>query len=96
MTANLAVNLKEDVVPYTTFRSSLSSFMDKARRTHRPILVTQNGKSASVLIDVSDFEEIAETLAVVNDVANGEAEYEAGLGEDESSLFDRAAEVCRP
>ena len=49
-------HLDEDVIPYTECRRTLADCMAKTRRTHRPILITQNGQAASMLIDVSDFE----------------------------------------
>ena len=60
----LAIDLKEDIVPFTTFRASLSKFMEQARRTHRPVVVTQNGKSSSVLLDIDAFEAMQEEMEI--------------------------------
>ena len=46
----------EDVVPFSECRQNFSSYINRPRETHRPILITQNGQAASLLIDVSDFE----------------------------------------
>lgn len=80
MTPTLDINLQEDIVPYSAFRSSLSAFMDKTRKTQRPILVTQNGKAASVLMDVACFEALRETQAVLADIENAERELKSGQG----------------
>ena len=72
------INLKEDVIPYTAFRASLSSFMAQTRRTHRPILVTQNGKSAAVLLDAADYDTLLEELAIAADIRAAEAELDRG------------------
>lgn len=78
MTPNLDIDLREDVVPYTAFRSSLSAWMAKTRETHRPILVTQNGKSASVLMDVADFEALRERDEILQDIARAQEDIRAG------------------
>ena len=74
----LAIDPIEDIVPFTEFRSSLSKFMEQTRRTHRPIVVTQNGKAATVLADLSMFDEMLETLDVRRDVEHGLADARAG------------------
>lgn len=68
------INLEHDVVPFTAFRASLSAYIEQTRRTHRPILVTQNGKSAAVLLSPADFE----TLALACAVERGEEDLCAG------------------
>ena len=88
MPATLAINLQEDVVPYSTFRSSLSTFMAKTRKTHRPILVTQNGKSASVLMDVADFEALKEREELLADIARAEEDVKAGRVTPHEQVFE--------
>lgn len=68
------INLEHDVVPFTAFRASLASYIEQTRRTHRPILVTQNGKSAAVLLSPADFE----TLALARAVERGGEDLRAG------------------
>ena len=70
--------LNEDVIPLSQFRSGLTECITKTRRTHRPIVITQNGTSSSVLIDVGDYEALMETLEVVRDVRKAEAQIERG------------------
>ena len=53
--------LDEDVVPYTECRQTLADCMARTRRTHRPVLITQNGRAATVMMDVSDFENAWDT-----------------------------------
>ena len=48
--------LDEDVVPFTECRRTLSDCLERTARTHRPIVITHNGRAASVIIDISDFE----------------------------------------
>lgn len=48
--------LDEDVVPFTECRRTLSDCLERTARTHRPIVITHNGRAASVIIDIGDFE----------------------------------------
>ena len=48
--------LDEDVVPFTEYRRTLNDCFERTARTHRPIVITQNGRSTSVMMNVADFE----------------------------------------
>ena len=72
------IDFTEDVLPLSEFRSSIADCIQKTRRTHRPILVTQNGRAASFFIDVADFQKMRETLELLNDVRAAEDEIERG------------------
>ena len=72
------IDFTEDVLPLSEFRSSIADCIQKTRRTHRPILVTQNGRAASLFIDVADFQKMRETLELLDDVRAAEEEIERG------------------
>ena len=50
--------LDKDVVSYTECRQTLADCMQRTRRTHRPLVITQKGHAASILLDISDFEDL--------------------------------------
>lgn len=94
--------LDEDVIPYTECRRTLADCMAKTRRTHRPILITQNGQAASLLLDVSDFEKtfteveslreqaklsLAEDHLLREDIAIGLRELDEGKGIPNDIVF---------
>ena len=85
-----SIDLVNDVMPLSKFRNSLTECIARTRRTHRPILVTQNGKSATVMFSVEDFERLRETFEMAEDIRISEAEIERGevmtTSEVESSL----------
>ena len=48
--------LSEDVISFTECRGKLGEYLEKTRRTHRPIIITQNGRPTSVVLSVVDWE----------------------------------------
>ena len=75
--------LSEDVISFTECRGKLGEYLEKTRRTHRPIIVTQNGRPTSVMLSVVDWEAAApyediETLEIIDDVRAAEEEIERG------------------
>lgn len=87
-----SIDLTKDVMPLSEFRSTIADCFARTRRTHRPILVTQNGRSASVVIDVSDFQRMRDTIELIDDVRAAEGEIERGeeISQDEFELELRA------
>lgn len=73
-----SIDLVHDVMPLSEFRNSLTECVARTRRTHRPILVTQNGKSATVMLAVEDFERLRETFELAEDIRVSEEEIERG------------------
>ena len=58
------INLKpsEDIVPMSEFRNNLSDCAARARKSGRPLLLTQNGRASYVFMDLAAFEEIREKI----------------------------------
>ena len=50
--------LSEDVISFTECRGKLGEYFEKTRKTHRPIIVTQNGKPTSVIVSIADWEPV--------------------------------------
>ena len=72
--------LSEDVMSFSECRRTLADCIKKTRRTHRPILVTQNGSATSALIGIADLEKLWAALELQQDVHTAEEELDAGLG----------------
>ena len=73
-----SINLMEDVIPLSEFRSTIAECFARTRKTHRPLLITQNGRASSVVLDVADFQRMRETLEMIDDIATAEEEIERG------------------
>jgi prevent-host-death family protein len=57
----------QDVRPVTEFRAHASAFLDQIRATKRAVILTQHGRSAAVLLDVSAYEELLSELAALRE-----------------------------
>ena len=69
-----------DVRPVTEFRSHTSAVLAQLRRTKRPVILTQHGRSAAVLLDVAAYEALVDEVAVIRDIRTAEAQLDAGMG----------------
>jgi len=50
------INVAEDIVPIGEFKTHASEYVRNLHRTHRPMVITQNGKPAAVVLTPEDFE----------------------------------------
>ena len=71
-------NLSEDVQPVSEFRANAAKFVQQVRETRRPLVLTQHGKSAAVLLDVGEYERMMDTIELLRDVQEAERQIDAG------------------
>ena len=69
-----------DVRPVTEFRANTSAILEQVQSTKRPVILTQHGRSAAVLLDVEVYESLMDEVAVLRDVGEGERQLDAGMG----------------
>jgi len=72
------VNYAEDIVPLSSFRSEVTRLMSQTRQTHRPIVITQNGRASNVFLDVGDYQKLIDKLDLMMDIYKGEQDIAAG------------------
>ncbi|MBN1997116.1 type II toxin-antitoxin system Phd/YefM family antitoxin [candidate division KSB1 bacterium] len=73
------IQLDEDIKPLSEFRANVASFIDKVRETKRPVVITQRGKSAAILIDVSEYEALLQKIEILTDINVAEKQIKDGL-----------------
>ena len=72
------VNYAEDIVPLSSFRADVTRLMSQTRQTHRPVIVTQNGRAANVFLDVADYQKLIDRVDLMMDIYKGENDIAAG------------------
>ncbi len=69
--------MDEDIKPLSEFQANVTTFLDKVHKTKRPLIITKDGKSAAVILDVFEYRALLELLT---DIQTGEAQINEGLG----------------
>jgi antitoxin YefM len=73
-----ALRISEDFVPVSEFKAQTADWLRKISETGAPVVVTQNGKPAGVLLSPQAFDELTERASFVSAVSAGLADAEAG------------------
>lgn len=70
--------LSEDIVPIKDLETQAPRVLEQLRDSHRPVVITQNGRAAAVLISPEDFDRLRERDLFMAAVQEGLADVEAG------------------
>ena len=55
--------MSEDVIPFTEYRRTLSDCLERTKRTHRPLFITQNGRATTVVMNIAEYEQHENVIA---------------------------------
>ncbi|MBU1096434.1 MAG: type II toxin-antitoxin system prevent-host-death family antitoxin [Bacteroidetes bacterium] len=85
------IQLDKDIQLLSEFCSRATFHFNKVKKTNRPLVVTQNGKSAAILIDVSEYESIVDKIEILKRIKLAESQIKEGLG---ISIQDVKKKIC--
>ena len=85
----------EDVKPLSEFRANVSRFIERVRKTKRPIVLTQRGHSAAVVLDVSEYEQLLESVEPLRDIHLAEKQFAQGKGAPQARARVRVTAALR-
>jgi antitoxin YefM len=70
----------QDVQPLPAFRQDAAGFLEQIRATKRPLLLTQHGKSAAVVLDIDQYEALVDEIELIRDIRQAKSELARGEG----------------
>jgi prevent-host-death family protein len=80
------------IVPVSDLRQGAAEVLAKVRKSREPVVITQRGRAAAVMISVESYEETEREREILRRIAQGEREISKGKGVD---LADVLAEADR-
>ncbi|MBU3948808.1 MAG: type II toxin-antitoxin system Phd/YefM family antitoxin [Proteobacteria bacterium] len=72
------INIAKDIVPVAEFKVQVSKYLKNIKTTGRPMVITQNGKPAGVLLTPDDFEELIYQKSLIESISRGISDIEKG------------------
>lgn len=67
-----------DIQPVSEFRANAAKFIEQVRETKKPLVISQHGRGAAVLVDYDVFYDLMDELEVRRALAQSEADRRAG------------------
>ena len=73
-----SLRVAEDIVPLSQFKAKAADFLKKISETGAPIVITQNGRAAGVLLSPAEFDLLTERARLVQAISEGIGDVESG------------------
>jgi len=70
--------LNSDVTPVSDFRANAAELIARVRNSRRPLLLTQRGRSAAVVLAVDEYDQLIEEIDTLRDIRTAEEQLERG------------------
>ena len=69
-----------DIRPVSEFRANAAELIEQVKKSGRPLVLTQRGHSAVVVLDMANYAQLVEELQVLRDVRTAAQQIDAGQG----------------
>jgi prevent-host-death family protein len=69
-----------DIRPLSEFRANAASFVRQVQESGRPLVLTQHGRGAAVLMGIEEYERIIDLAELSEDIRTAEAQLARGEG----------------
>jgi prevent-host-death family protein len=86
-----SIRVSEDIVSIREFNRQSAYWLERISETEQPVVITQNGKPAGVLLSPSGFDGLQERQRFLESIASGFADADAGRLMDKRELKRRLA-----
>jgi antitoxin YefM len=87
--AKVALDLEADIQPVSDFRANASAMLKQVRETGRPLVLTQRGRGAAVLLDIGAYHGLLDELEELRDVHRALADVAEGRVVDHAEVVAR-------
>ncbi|MCK5267657.1 MAG: type II toxin-antitoxin system Phd/YefM family antitoxin [Spirochaetes bacterium] len=68
----MKISLKEDINSLSYFKTHFNQVIKKLENNHRPLIITQNGKTSGVFLDIGTWETILKKIQLLKLLNEGE------------------------
>ena len=81
------------IVPITDLRNDSAAVLENLNYSQEPVVVTQRGRAAAVLLSIKAFDRLSEELALLRAIAVGEKEMNLNKGYSLESVMSDAEKI---
>lgn len=78
------------IIPVSDLRQDAAAVLKRVRNSNEPLIVTQRGRAAAVMLSVKSYEQVDHERQILRQLLRGEREIAAGDGYDLESVLAEA------
>jgi len=91
----IKMNISTDIKPVTYLKSKAADLLKQINKTHRPVIITQNGEPRAVLQDPKSYENMRNAIGILKLVSQGEEEIKNGKSKSQEEVFKNIENVLK-
>lgn len=84
-----------NIRPLTDFKNNMKAYIKELNSNKQPIVLTQRGKSAAVLLDAEKFQEMQDQIEFMRKIALGLEDYKQGRLHSISDTFAELDDIIK-
>ena len=89
------MNISRDIKPVTYLKSRASDLLKQINETHRPVVITQNGKPRAVLQDPESYENMRNAIGLLKLISLGEKDIKDGKSKSQEEVFANIENILK-
>lgn len=74
----MKLNISTDIIPIGEFKAKMTKWLNIAQDTGHPLVITQNGKPAAVVLSPEEYDKLNYTKRFIQSVNRGLQDSESG------------------
>ena len=84
-----------NIRPLTDFRNKMKEYIQELNESKKPIVLTQHGKSAAVLLHADKYQEMQDEIEFMRKVAQGLEDYKHNRVHSHEETFDAVDKILK-
>jgi prevent-host-death family protein len=86
------IKLSQDIKPISYLRNNMAEVFRKLNESQGTIIITQNGEAKAALVDIKAYEDLQETLSMLELIAQGNKSLSEGRFQPADQVLDEFEE----
>jgi len=83
------------IIPVSDLRQGAADVLEQVRKTRQPVVITQRGRAAAVMISMESYEKSEREHEILRRIAQGDREVAKGKGSDLADVMAAADKIIR-
>jgi prevent-host-death family protein len=83
------------IVPISDLRDDAANVLDRLKKSREPVVITQRGRAAAVLVSVEEYERSEHEREILRLLVQGDKEVAAGKGHALEDVFKDADRILK-
>lgn len=83
----MVTDIQECIKPISYVKSNAAEMMNFVNESKEPLIITQNGESRAVLMDVESYQQMKDAFSLLKIIQLSQKDFESGKSKPASEVF---------